>query len=281
MCKSITVYDHTTRIQVKGDLVQAFAEAKDSISSATFTLVETEIAETDVIARLLPFDVVVGHFNCQDNWDKLIKSSAAGTIRIRTSTAGRSGHTHINEEGVLVLQLQAKHNSVTRQEWKSIIEHLLTSDNAFKIVNGEIPPEMAKFFGSGMLVVMPALSILCQGYLIVCANQGNGKAVPDYLKRWASVPGSEMLKSVHVAEVQKRRFWNVFGEQGADKLVKLAESEWNGLAGDGKPTKVWQLLNAVVPDKHTPDERLVAPDEKLVADAFEAIEGKLGANRGK
>jgi hypothetical protein len=281
MHKTIGVYDHTTRSQVIGDLVQAIVGVKDSISSAVFSFIEKERAEAEVIDALSPLDVVVGHFKFQDSWNKLVKSSAKGKIRIRTSTAGRSGHKHTNENGVFVLQLQLSHNSVSVQEWRIIIEHLLTSGAALKIVNGEIPSDMTKFFGSGTLEVLPALSILCQGYLIVCANQSNEKVVPEYLKRWVSEQWAEMSKRVGVIDVQKLGFWNVFGEKDTDGLVNLAKSEWNGLADNGESEKVWKLLSAVAPNKQAPNEKLVATNEKLVADVFEAIERKLGAKRGK
>lgn len=115
-----------------------------------------------------------------------------------------------------------------------------------------------------------ALSILCQGYLIVHAKQGAGDDVPEWLKR-----ASEQLPVLTplVTKVQEPDFWNVFEGKSAKELGDLADTEWKGLAGDGDFDTVTKLISALTSGKPV-------MDVKMVVEAYKAIQTKLGAGLG-
>jgi hypothetical protein len=248
MSQSIGVYDHDTTNSARGELVKRISSVTENFPSVTFHLVTDPKDELAGIEELKQCNIVVGHFGQEANWDRLNSISGPGSIRIRTSTAGRVGHQHTIQNGVFVLQFQPRHTDVTSEEWKAIIEYLLTENAAQSIVDGNIPSEMTDFFGTGNLEILPALSILCQGYLHVEKNM-----------------------PLRVAEVRNKCFWCVFGGRTTKQLTTSARAEWNGLKGSGDFAKVENLLSQLN------KEEIQAV---YVVEANSAITSRLGANSG-
>lgn len=148
-------------------------------------------------------------------------------------------------------------------------------DALFKYVNGNLAsPE--KLNPDGWLVQQPitltALSILCQGYLIVRANQeGN---VSEDLKPWVSEQWPNL--SNRKAEVQQHEYWNVFDGMDTKELNLVVEEEWKGLRGDGDLDHIKHLIQTL-PTKEKP---LKDTDTPMVAHAYKAIAARFGARRG-
>jgi hypothetical protein len=211
----------------------------------------------------------------EEGWKMMLQKSKGGDIRIRTSTATRAGHEHSVVDGVIVLELQISHDPAVggfnANEWRVIIGELQKDGVALGIVGGKIPTSLVKYFGLGELEVLPALAILCQGYLLVCDKRGLGKDIPESMRQTF-----ERLSDVEtpVTKVQSHDFWDVFDEDNREKVVKAARSEWDGLTGSGKLGDVEALIRALP----TQDKPLKDADVPMVAAAYKAIAARMGAS---
>lgn len=88
-------------------------------------------------------------------------------IIIRTSSDGRSGETHKKDGNLVVLQLKPTHDctkkdGVTRKDWDTIILELGKPNIAEKIVEGDIPDNLKRFFEIKIPETLISLSILFQ-----------------------------------------------------------------------------------------------------------------------
>lgn len=119
-----------------------------------------------------------------------------------------------------------------------------------------------------------ALSILCQGYLIVHAKHGHMKGVPESLRESS---GQLPDPVTPLAKVQEHGFWGVFGQEDREELVKAAKSEWGGSIGGGDLGAIETLIRGLP----TKDKALKGEDVLMVAKAYDAIAERMGAKSGK
>lgn len=105
----------------------------------------------------------------EDQANKIIEAlKHQNSLFVRCSTEGRKGNecVHRKVDNMVILELRQSYHNVTHEQWKYIIEALRDRDVSISIVDGNIPPELWPFFGSESKVALPALAILCQGYLV-------------------------------------------------------------------------------------------------------------------
>lgn len=126
--------------------------------------------------------------------------------------------------------------------------------------------------------VLNALAILAQGYLIVHAMEGaHSDLIPKRLHEAAKACAGVKTPTV---KVQAHTFWEVFDGKNVEELVEAVTREWKGLGGgNGLDEDIGKLIRTIA-DKGA---AAIAGKEAvaMVAGAYEAIEAKLGASRGK
>ncbi|MDW7761980.1 MAG: hypothetical protein SCM96_15245 [Acidobacteriota bacterium] len=238
-----------------------------------------------MLAKICQIKLAICHVHNENEWMNFIEKSKPGSIRIRTSTQGRAGQKHYIKDNVIVLELQKGHNfrlgGVQQHEWEFIISELKKNGIAERIVKGDVPNNMISYFGNLSLEVLPALSILCQGYLMVhfAANPKLTKDLKvkeseDLLKlaefaREYSFPRE--LQSL-VEEVESPDFWNVFdSDNNADltnlraEIMKDVNNEW-GMDSINRIAPVINLIEQL-------GKSIPAPE--LVIDAYLEIIKKL------
>jgi hypothetical protein len=123
--------------------------------------------------------------------------------------------------------------------------------------------------------ILIALSILCQGYLIVCANQGSGKNVPEFLNQWVLERGPDY--SDRISQIQEYLFWDVFDQKDPSNLIKILEEEWKGLSGGGN----FEDVKALILGLPTKEKPLTDNDVPMVSKAYDAIAARLREDCGK
>jgi hypothetical protein len=251
---TILWYDHA------GSLAKQLIEVKRGNVKRTF-----------VLGDLAKVKLGIGHPKNNSEWMRMVKvKSPADSVRIRTSSAGRLGSGHKIAAGVVELNLIPPHAEVSPKAWETIIDKIVQPGVAQNIVSGIIPLELEPFFcGPKSLETLIALSILCQGYLIVHANKRSAKT-PENLKNWALDGGKDY--SDRVKQVQGHEFWDIFDEMRGPGLQQKAKSEFDALPGGGKFENIESLINEI-------NKRQVITNIGIVLRAYEVIAAKLGTQR--
>jgi hypothetical protein len=254
--------------------------------------------------------MAICHHPDDAKWAELIKASKPGSIFVRTSSVGRAGHPHYMDNGVIVLELQPSHDpergGVTADQWKDIVFEVLKDGVAARITHGDMPSWLTAYFCvvTKQASFLPALSILCQGYLAVhCGPDGRGGLVveaEDAAKKvaaalqamgWEKVLASDEIRRNLALELTEPEssarkplrekvsvpsFWNVFGEEAPEKLAAVAAAEWQNLSGVGAFDK--SCVAALVRSMLSPRSDKDFPG--LVAGAYLELAKGLGGTSG-
>jgi hypothetical protein len=281
MSVSVGVYDHSTGANEPGELIHGFLPLLgDSSVTMKFDIALSQKGEMDeqLVAReFASKKIVVAHFADDTNWQAFLDESKQGSIRVRTATDGRAGQPHVvTGKGVVVLNLQCGHASLTRADWKVILMKLAERGVALGTAKiGEVPSGLERYFGlTKGAEILSALAILCQGSLAVqCGPDDEGEVKLEVTDptgkiakaittmQWKDALASECCRKLldqRLTDCTKRQgrdelrknvskpsFWDVFDEKDSNKLIAAAEKEWNGLRGKGDIQKVKTLLAAV------------------------------------
>jgi len=240
----------------------------------------------------------------EDAWKTIISKSKAGSIRIRTSSVGRSGFAHEIRDGVIILELQLPHDpekdgGVTKDQWNQILDALKTEGTAAQIVQGDVPVSLVKFFGRSDIQFLLGLSILCQGYLAVQVGPDGAPELLDpgnkivgalKLMGWNKVLSSEESMRIldprltakdRADRVSLRNdaadpsFWDVLTEPqegkavGTVSLLKNVWREWGPARKLEDSIFVEKLVNKI-------ETREDQTDATLVAEAYLELDKRLG-----
>jgi hypothetical protein len=159
--------------------------------------------------------------------------------------------------------------------WKVNCQTVLDNLNSLiKYINEASGKYLAELDPSGWLQYpqnLLALSILCQGYLMVCGNQG--QEVQAALKQMGGEPSTSIKYADRQSIVKKSSFWNVFDEKDVANLVEMAKTEWNSLQGDGDLDAVVKLIEAA-------KSKELVTNASMVASAYTELAKRLGAASG-
>ncbi|MEW8051850.1 MAG: hypothetical protein AB2809_15900 [Candidatus Thiodiazotropha sp.] len=233
-------------------------------------------------------------------WDRVLgtlNDLDASAVFIHCSSAGRKGHSHRMHGGLAILELQPRFGEMSKEQWKKLLQGL-DANNVSEIVKGKVPSELSEFFEMGHLMyLLPAICILCQGYLATqpdplkgLAGQSLGESTCKALTLmgWEKVKNSDSASGILTPalkgedkaglealriEVASDYYWMVLGER--EDLVDRCAEEWlpTGTAEDVETLKKsdkFKLITAL--------EACAFPieDSEIVAYTYLALHERLG-----
>lgn len=247
---SVGIFDHHTG-DSWGALISAIEPLVTELDHFTFELSKTEISDAEIVKTLAQKDIAVCHFKrLSTAWGELLADSQKGKVRIRTSSIGMPNPAHaVTDKGAIALYLRPPHGKLKVQDWKKILEALADGKTGRGIANGQVPADLQRYFGEpAVFDVLPALSILCQGYLAAYAAP-DGTAEPKFTDEgghfasalremgWSEALAELQDKSPLRATVETAEFWNVFDPNQTNvaslrkTIVDAGHTEWQR-AGD-------------------------------------------------
>lgn len=248
MKTDILVYDHDTTPERKSELLQIL----DGLASV---ITKGRTQEENVIDELKEKQLVIGHFGDDKLWESLLDTSPFGSIRIRTSTVGRYGNPHrVTNRNVIELNLYPKHSNLDKSDWEIILTEISKSGVALRIAEGDCPNELHTYFGTSIPEILTALSILCQGFLMIL-KPIQGKNVEGEKK-----------------EIFKKAFSNVFGDKNTEEVRRIAEGEWETFDPKADFGPVETLFKSI--------ESTEVINYDMVKKAYEELSKRLGAISG-
>ena len=220
----------------------------------------------------------IAHVSCEQWEDLITKYSDSSHVRIRVTIDGTpSNKPPIRyKNGVYIFHLVMQTGDLTAEDWKKILSGLSNSKVVGDLVNGGNPNELKRFFVHEVQEYLSALTILCEGYLAVHAEDTNcSEDISSALKlmRWSEFQKSDRYNALiredlseQISIVRRPQWWSdVFEPESFDNDVK---KEWEDTTGTGEiPTALNDLLEAI----HASDT-VVPP--KIVADAYCVLQKK-------
>ncbi len=223
-----------------------------------------------------------------DAWQELPEKSSHERILIRTGSAqGRRGLSQERYGRVFALNLYPPHTQVHSDDWKKILTAFVIDDAAQKITDGGCPIGLRRFFG-GPLTLMPAICILCQGYLALYRSlnlklpldchedvrtafesMGWDKAfthdnIPTGMKTLLHKNTGKSLRF-------KKEYWHIFNDISFSDIEGDVQAEWNSLNGNSDWGKVEALLKHIYLSAEDSD----ASCAPIVAGAYLALAKSL------
>lgn len=245
----IEIYDHDntdsgdpTRFVTK--LCSAAKELK--LGNEVMAVPTVEKPDIQVADELLKkTDASICFLHIDDNaWQRFLESGQKDRKFVRVSSQGLSSSFGRTEQGSYYFYVVPRHDSLEPDDWRHVLEFLTNKSLDACISQGELPDDVQKYFGAPIRYdMLPALSILCQGYLGVASEyRRQEKRVKDQgedLKRaltdmqWDKVPhdiieehiGKEIADKWQ--EVQNPRWWDVF--ELWDDGGEFSERTWHAV----------------------------------------------------
>ena len=254
-------------------------------------LLDAEIKVVESFDDVGDAHIAIVHTVDESAWPDVLEESPEGSIRIRTSSQGRSGNGHrVTMRGVVELNLQPSHVTLSADEFVYIVSELIKPGIARAVVEGTIPPGLVRFFGiERVREILPSISILCQGHLAVNARFEDGDWGPPEIRPalkqmgWLEAMKDDAVRGLLRNDlldqrdvVAKADWWlDVFELEGdvatqVKTLQDKLKEEWNESTDTQLPDEITQLLEALA--EGTPK----APG--VVGDAYCKIAEKLGGS---
>ena len=274
--KLIYVYDHDTNKDQLGSLFENFPTDFTDFTinceerNLNIRVNENEKEEKDAILHQAEScHIVIAHSGDDtiwkellDSWQELPEKSSHERILIRTgSTEGRRGLSQERYERAFALNLYPPHTQVKSDDWKKILTALVIDDTAQKITDGGCPIGLRRFFG-GPLALMPAICILCQGYLALYRSLHSKLPLDchedvrtafesmgwDKAFTHDNIPtGMKTLlnKSTDNSLPFKKEYWYIFNDISFSDIEGEVQAEWNSLTDNSDWGKVEALLKHI------------------------------------
>ena len=223
--------------------------------------------------ELKDFELAIAHVYAKD-WDRLIKEySRPNSVRVRVSIGGLHGKPPptITNNDVYVFHLVPS-TDFLNAEWKEILGALSDKDIVESLVRGENPGGLRRFFVHEVQEYLAALTMLCEGYLAVHAENADSHTDISSaleLMKWtefrSSARGRKLMRpdlGDKVSNVRQPEWWSKVFERVSfyDDMKK----EWANTAGSELPATLNHLLEAI-------RKRKVVQPPKIVADAYCAL----------
>jgi len=113
--------------------------------------------------------ICICHISGDSDWNLVLSSAKHNEIRIRMSTVGlfSSPIPILNQNGVYTLNLVRNPNILQRAEWELLLKSISNPLILNTLTHRTTKSQLKKLFFANQIEIIPALSILCQGYLIV------------------------------------------------------------------------------------------------------------------
>ena len=230
----------------------------------------------DELSDLMECGIAIAHVS-DEGWQQIITNySSNGDIRVRVTVDGGSfNEPPVKENGVYKFHLETQAGILEAEDWQKIISGLSNPDNVKALVRGENPNGLRRFFVHQVMKHLPALTILCEGYLAVYAEDTDNISSALDLMGWTEFRKSEKGQNLVQQDlrdkksiVQCSQWWlDVFEQESLDGAVK---KEWKYKTGTKEiPTALNSLLaairggNTVVPPKIVADAYRVLVKEKI------------------
>ena len=220
------------------------------------------------ISELVECNIAIGHAS-EEDWDQLItKYSSNGAVRVRVTVGGNPfNKPPVEENGVYKFHLETQAGTLEVEDWQKILSGLSNPDIVKALVRGENPNGLRRFFVHEVMEYLSALTILCEGYLAVNAEDTDNISSALDLMGWTEFRKSERGQNLIQQDlsdkksvVQCPQWWlNVFERESFDDDVK---KEWRDTTGTEEiPEALNDLLEAI-----REGDTVVPP--KIVADAY-------------
>ena len=120
--------------------------------------------------QLAQYKILILHLNREDMWSEMQRKAARETVLLRVTNGHFSQPPVQLSNGVFVLHLIRKVSKVTVEEWKEILTGLVNLDLVKALIDRKNPAGLRHFFIDEE-PKLPALAILCQGYLAIHAEE--------------------------------------------------------------------------------------------------------------
>ena len=224
-------------------------------------------------------------------------------VLINCSSNGRIGHEHRSIKGLKILEMQPyDYEDFDRSKWEIIISSISTDLSIVdQIISGNVPDALEKFFGAPISVpILHAISILCQGYLVVHSDaegkpEGDGLSgenveietalknifgpcVSHDFRKFLPEPFADSTnegrdaREVFRHKVREQSFWQPLTEGLVDRNksspladISLVKREWEKLDFKGTWGKVEKLIK-LLNEKKSPNDQI-----DVVAGAFNQL----------
>jgi hypothetical protein len=253
----IGVFDHGTTgilVSIRKYLAKELLDARKILKErAKAESRKLEILdENSAVMEICSCDVVVCHVG-GEAWQTLLSEKHSGVlIRVGSKAFGRNeiGTDPLQDiKGRFIFHLCVDPQSVTSEDWKTILDTVKSGENCESLVNGGNPAGIGHFFFPARTERITALAILCQGYLSTAALTMTEPL--DGLMRSAlnSIGyNSESATRVVVGEnadlrermttISRRGWWT-------DYLIGKSSPQfiWNEFKREWNDAKEWERLN--------------------------------------
>ena len=121
--------------------------------------------------QLAQYKILILHLDREDVWSEMQRKATRETVLLRVTNGHFSKPPIQLPNGVYVLHLIKKVSKVTKEEWQEILTCLVNRDNVKALIDRKNPAGLRHFFIDEE-PKLPALGILCQGYLAIHAEAG-------------------------------------------------------------------------------------------------------------
>ncbi|MCK4303287.1 MAG: hypothetical protein KAY24_03530 [Candidatus Eisenbacteria sp.] len=276
---TLCVYDHTGGGVIPVATVQQVAE------ECGLVVAPQAYAPAEVVGT-----IGLIHPPSNDTWESVLASAGKDEIRIRMSSQGRPGSALPvkTKVGAYGFELVPKPFDLPKAHWEAILSGLSDGEIIKTLAaGGDVRDLRGFFFRDPDPQILPALTILCQGYLAahvdprtakldIAQDQPAHELCDKALERmgWKTLirnPEVELPGMLGRDRLGLQKtlldptWWKIFGE---DDPLKIAQQEW-GRQGNGPWQHVKALITQVVGGKGD-----IKPE--VVARAYLALAGKLG-----
>jgi len=171
---NVRVFDHNTKKRPQDDpfgklIVELLRIGKDLGAGISITPI-THGNDTDAVDDLSSHEIAIAHIFPHD-FKVLADKSKTGSVCVRVSSEGLAGkRSYKTTNGVNCLYLLPSHTSLNEGDWLPLLKAIIDQATVERIVNGQVPPELRRYFMATSGENLAALSILCQGYLVAFAS---------------------------------------------------------------------------------------------------------------
>lgn len=226
------------------------------------------------ISELVECNIAIAHASKVD-WQQLITEySSNGDVRVRVTVDGGSfNEPPTKENGVYKFHLETQAGTLETEDWKKILAGLSKPEVVKALIRGENPHGLRRFFVHEVMEHLSALTILCEGYLAVHAEDSDISSALE-LMGWTKFRKSERGQNLIQQDlsdkksvVQCPQWWlNVFEQESFDDDVK---KEWRDTTGTEEiPEALSDLLEAIRSGESV-------EQSKIVADAYCVLVKKI------
>ena len=220
------------------------------------------------ISELVECNIAIAHATAGD-WDQLItKYSSNGDVRVRVTVDGGSfNKPPTKENGIYKFHLETQAGTLEAEDWKNILDGLSAEAVVEDLVKGGNQSGLRRFFVHEVMEHLPVLTILCEGYLAVHAEDTDDISSALDLMGWTEFRKSERGQNLIQQDLRDKKsvvqcpqWWlDVFEQESFDNAVK---KEWKYKTRTEEiPTALNSLLEAILEG-----DTVVPP--KIVADAY-------------